>query len=206
MAGLLLTLTKKLQTESSMNKLIIFLLAGGLAFFSCSRKSALISGKKNRLEGVDPSFEYLSSKAKFKFEHNHKKISATTNFRIRKDSIIWLSITPGLGIEIARALITRDRIFVLDKLNRKYHQYNFIDLSRQYGFEFSFDLIQSIALGNLVIPYANEKLIKTPSHFSYRTQKGNYNFQSYIGTSSMKLEKVYVTDDFSKKHHFNKLQ
>lgn len=181
-----------------MNKLFLLIILAIVLFSSCTRKSSLLSGTKDRLEVLEPSFEYLSSKAKFKFNHNNKKLSAVANFRIQKDSIIWVSITPGLGLEVARVLINRDHAYIIDKWNKKYYEYTLEDLSKQYGFEFSFNLIQSVVLGILSEPYANEKLEKTASHFMYEVKKGHYTFHNFVGTSTMKLEKVSVTDDSSK--------
>ncbi len=180
-----------------MNKLFILCIIGGVFLTSCTKNSSLFSGKKDRLEVIEPSFEYLSSKAKFKFDHNNKKIAAVANFRIQKDSIIWISITPGLGLEVARVLINRDHIFILDKWNKNYYEYSYQDLSGKYGFEFSFNLIQSVVLGSLTVPYTDEKLDKSASHFMYEVKKGNYTFRNFVGTSTMKLEKVNVTDDSS---------
>ncbi len=181
-----------------MNKLFFYLLIGFLFLASCKRNTALLSGNREKLEIIDPQFEYLTSKAKFKFDHDNKKVSATANFRIRKDSIIWVSVTPGLGLEVARVLVDRNHVFVLDKVNKEYYEYTFNELSHQYGFDFSFDLIQSVILGNLSEPYQNQRLEKTDSYFSYQSKKGQYNFSNFIGAKSHKLEKVEVVDDSTK--------
>lgn len=182
-----------------MNKLVIGLLVGGLLLSSCKRKTAIWTDGKYSLEVLNPSFEYLSCKAKFKFAHNEKRISATANFRIKMDSIIWISITPGLGLEIARVLIDQNHILFIDKLNKEYYEYKFAELTDQYGFDINFQLIQSIVLGNLFEFDANQKVKKTSSHLFYQVKKGHYTFEHFIGASSMKLEKLEVRDDTSKK-------
>ncbi|MEP5613804.1 MAG: DUF4292 domain-containing protein [Cyclobacteriaceae bacterium] len=181
-----------------MNKLIFYSLIGMVFLASCKRNTSLLSSEKEKLEIIDPEFKYLTSKAKFKFDHEDKKVSATANFRIRKDSIIWVSITPGLGLEVARVLVDRNHVYVINKLEREYSEYNFEELSKEYGFDFSFDLIQSVILGNLSEPYRDQKLEKTDSYFSYQSQKGRFNFNNFIGTKSHKLEKVQVLDDSTK--------
>lgn len=180
-----------------MNKFVI-LIVGLIIFVGCKRNTTLFSSKKEKLEILNPEFDYLTSKAKFKFDHNNKKVSATANFRIKKDSIIWLSITPGLGLEVARVLINENHVFVLDKVNKDYYEYAFDELSKLYGFDFSYDMIQSVILGNLAQPYNNERIDKTDQYFTYQIKKGQYNFFNYIGARSHKLEKVEVSDDASK--------
>ena len=181
-----------------MNKLLFCALIGSLVFSSCKRTTSLFSGSKDKLVVEDPEFEYLSSKAKFKFEHDGKRTPATANFRIQKDSIIWISVTPGLGVEFARILIDRNNVKVLSKLDKKYFEYKFSDLSKQYGFDFNFDLIQSVILGNLAEPYGNQKVEKVENYFFYLAKTGQYNFKNFIGRESSKLERVVVSDDSTK--------
>ncbi|WP_421764228.1 DUF4292 domain-containing protein [Ekhidna sp.] len=179
-----------------MNKLIVICVVGVLALSSCNRKVGAIFGKKSeKLEVVDPQFKFFTAKAKFKFDDGEKDISATANFRIKKDSIIWLSITPGFGIEVARVLMDTENVFVLDKLNKQYYEYTFDELSKEYDFDFNFKMIQSVILGNLVEPYKKQKVDKSDNYFSYTASKGVYLFHNFIGAKSMKLEKVEVFDE-----------
>ena len=182
-----------------MNKHIIWCLIGLISLSSCNRKVGAIFGKKkDKLEVVDPEFEYMSAKARFKFDHEDKKVSASANFRIQKDSLIWISVSPALGIEVARVLINTENVFVLDKLNKQYYEYTFEELSKEYDFDFNFKMIQSVILGNLVEPYKKQRVEKKDNYFTYTASKGVYLFYNYIGTNSMKLEKVQVFDEDTK--------
>ncbi|MEQ9468649.1 MAG: DUF4292 domain-containing protein [Ekhidna sp.] len=178
-----------------MNKLILVCFAGMLTFTSCNRNVGAVFGKKkDKLEIVDPQFEYFSAKAKFRFDDGDKGISATANFRIKKDSIIWISIS-GFGVEGARVLIDTENVFILDKLKKHYYEYTFEELSEEYDFDFNFKMIQSVILGNLVEPYKKQRVEKKDNYFTYTASKGVYLFHNFIGASSMKLEKVKVFDE-----------
>lgn len=182
-----------------MNKIILVCLVGLLGISSCNRKVGAIFGKKrDKLEIVDPQFDYLSAKAKFNFDDGKKSVAATANFRIKKDSLIWISFTPGLGIEVARVLITPDNVFILDKFNKQYYEYTFQELSIEYDFDFNFQMIQSVILGNLVEPYEKQRVEKMDNYFTYTASKGVYSYQNYIGAATMKLEKVQVFDEDTK--------
>ncbi|MEO9872581.1 DUF4292 domain-containing protein [Ekhidna sp.] len=181
-----------------MNKLVFVCLILMIALSSCNRKVGAIFGKKtNNLEVVDPQFEYMSAKAKFKFNHDGKKISATANFRIKKDSVIWISIS-GFGLEGARVLINTENVRILDKLKKQYYEYTFEELSNVYDFDFNFQMIQSVILGNLIEPYKKQRVEKRDNYFTYTASKGVYLFENYIGAKSMKLEKVQVFDEDTK--------
>ena len=182
-----------------MNKLIVFCLIGIIGLSSCNRKVGAIFGKKSdKLEVVDPEFEYMSAKAKFSYDDGKKSVSATANFRIKKDSLIWISVSPALGIEVARVLIDPEKVRILDKLNKHFYEYTFQELSIEYDFDFNFQMMQSVILGNLVEPYRKQRVEKMDNYFTYTASKGVYLYQNYIGTSSMKLEKVQVFDEGTK--------
>ncbi len=180
-----------------MNKLIIGLLFGALAF-SCKREVATKPEKINVLEIIAAEFEYLSAKARFKFNHDKSKVSAIANFRIKKDSLIWISVSPALGIEVARILINSEHVHVLDKFSKKYYLYSFRELSEKYEFRVDYKMIESVLLGNLVNPYENQKIQRSERYFTYLSEKGVYLFENFIRASTMKLEKVKVTDGTSK--------
>jgi hypothetical protein len=190
-------LKRKLQIASSMNKHLFIIVIGTLLLSSCNKKISAVFAKKDKLEIVDPTFEYMSAKAKFKFENDGKKVSATANFRIRKDSVIWISIS-GFGVEGARVFIDTAHVRVLDRLNKQYYEYTFEELSEEYDFDFNFQMIQSVILGNLIEPYKKQKVDKMENYFTYTASKGVYLFRNFIGSRTMKLEKVQVVDGNTK--------
>ena len=51
-------------------------------------------------------------------DDKHYDVNAT--IRMHKDSLIWASVNAVLGIEAMRLLITKDSVFLLDKLNKTY--------------------------------------------------------------------------------------
>lgn len=180
-----------------MNRLLVILFLSSLLFTSCNRPISAVFSKKDKLEVMDPDFDFMTAKAKFKFDNQGKRVSATANFRIKKDSVIWISIS-GFGIEAARVFIDTSHVYVMDRLKKHYYQYTFEELSREYDFEFSYDMIQSVILGNLISPYKRQKVQKLEDYFTYTESKGVYSFTNFIGSNSMKLEKVQVIDEDSK--------
>ena len=45
----------------------------------------------------------------------------SANIRIKKDSAIWVSISPALGIEVMRAVLTKDSVKFVDRINKRYY-------------------------------------------------------------------------------------
>jgi hypothetical protein len=100
--------------------------------------------------------DFETCKIKSKVSLNSSKIKQTipANIHIKKDSIIWVSVS--LGLEAARAIITPDTIQLLDRLNRKTYCTSFKGLSKMFGFDIEFQIFQAALLGNLPIK-TNEK-------------------------------------------------
>ncbi len=65
-------------------------------------------------------------------------------FRIKKDSLIWISLSAPLGIEAVRFLLTKDSIYFMNKLKKEYfvRSYSFFDNS--YHVELSFNDLQAL--------------------------------------------------------------
>lgn len=181
-----------------MSRLLSVVAAGALLFFffSCSKK---ITGfnflDKNRLEVQDINYEYLSTRTKLSYIEGEKKINASAVLRIKKDSIIWFSVTPALGIEAARGVITQDSLIIVDRLNKQYFTFDYKSLSERYNFEINFSLMQAIILGNPPRSLQqNEKIIRENEYALVEQKDKDVLFSNYISTNLSKLERLEIKD------------
>lgn len=99
---------------------------------------------------IENSFnpEYFSGKAAVSYKGNDKDQSFTANIRIKRDSIIWASVSPGLGIEVARLIITPDSFKVLNRIEQSYQESHFSRLNKMLNAELKFHHLQALLLGN----------------------------------------------------------
>ena len=179
-----------------MNKIVCYFIFMTLLLFSCNRQFTQFSTGEGGFIVKEFKFDYLTSKAKFRYIEGRKKTSAAANFRIKKDSIIWASISPGLGIELARVMISKEKIQMIDKLKKKYYEYDYKTLTETYGFEINYELIESIVLGNMLfLPEKRREVSKDDQHFIFTKKDGSYGVSHFIGVNSQKLEKLYAFDD-----------
>ena len=95
-------------------------------------------------------FEHLTLKAGVQLYQDGKKTPFKANIRIRKDSLIWVSITPALGIEVARVMITRDSIKVMNRIDRNYFIGDYKYINEGFNVELEFRTIQAILIGNAI--------------------------------------------------------
>jgi len=109
-------------------------------------------------EGADYLFKKLQEhQLKYtwfmgKFSAEYKNQKKTTSFngqiRIRKDSLIWLSLTPGLGIEAMRLIITQDSVKLINKINNTYFIGDYESVNRFLNTNIDFEILQAYLLGN----------------------------------------------------------
>ncbi len=99
----------------------------------------------------DSSFqaEWMHGKAEVVTNIEEKSQSFDIFFRARRDSAIWISISPLLGIEVARVLITRDSVLFMDRLHRKYHAADYGFLNNLLRMNIDFDIVQGVFTGNI---------------------------------------------------------
>lgn len=141
------------------------------------------------LEEID--FEYLSTTTKFKYKDGQSKQRARANIRIRKDSLIWFTLTNGVGIEGFRGKITRDSLVMIDRINKKVISLSFDSLSERFDFEFNFDLFQAVLVGNLPVDVSEADVLSKQSNNYLVTQKaGNLRVQNRISSKSRRLENL----------------
>jgi hypothetical protein len=79
--------------------------------------------------------------------------------RIKRDSAIWMSISPALGIEVARAFITPDSLKFINRINGTYFKGDYRYLNELLQIEVNFKMVQAILLGNAYLHYSVENYI-----------------------------------------------
>lgn len=136
---------------------IIFTALVPLLFFSCSSKRSMYKAPiKN--EGAaylisqlqDHQLKYDTFGAKFSLHYSgdKEKTSFKGNIRIKRDSMIWISIAPVMGIEIARILITPDSAKVIDRAHKSYFTESYNYVNRYLNHALDFDMLQALLIGN----------------------------------------------------------
>tara|TARA_R110001592_G_scaffold29262_3_gene106294 strand:- start:623 stop:1441 length:819 start_codon:yes stop_codon:yes gene_type:complete len=152
-----------------MNKLLqtkYFLLFFLISFVGCKQKEEVAKVKIEHYsskELVDllskNEFQFTSISAKAEIEYTEEKsTSFKAHLRIQKDSIIWISITPVLGIEIARVMITQDSVMLMNRVKSEYFKGDFDYINKMFNVEFDYEMLQSLLIGNSLEFEDNEKL------------------------------------------------
>ncbi len=186
-----------------MNKLFPLFLVFSLLFSgtACKKKTIPVASATPAAEpGVavnvlNTEFSTFSAKGKMQLETPEEKLGSSVTIRIKKDSVIWISMVPGLGIEAIRARITPDTIQILNRLQRQYIAGNFATLQKQYNIAASFELLQAMLLGNYLAGQAGMvKEIKGGEHQQLQQTRNNLVINQFVDTQLRKLKRIQITD------------
>jgi len=178
-----------------MNKIWIFFLLFVVLASSCSKKTFKPTGKKKKFEIQESDFQYFHSRSKVKYHDDNNNLSFTANIRIKKDSIIWISLSPMLGIEAARGIITRDSMVLVDRLNKEYAIYDYVSLSEKFNFDLNYELIQSILMGNMPLKRRDSgRFYKEKEYLLVKQDEGEVAIDNYISPATMRVEKITMVD------------
>jgi Domain of unknown function (DUF4292) len=150
----------------------------------------------NNIKINEIDFAYFTSSSKLRYKTATENQNAQINFRIKKDSLIWFSIS-GFGIEAVRGIITKDSLFAIDKLHREYYKFDFESLSQNFNFDLNFDILQALVLGNLPVKKKgkNKYVKRENDYYLLHQQDGNVLIDNYIGDSNRKLRKLQLSKE-----------
>ena len=104
-------------------------------------------------------FNNLTAKASVDYtDRTGDTKSFDINLRMKKDSAVWISITPLLGIEAARLMVTTDSVFMLDRVHKTVLKRDINYFGEMLRTNVNFDMLQSVIVGNYFQYLEKEKL------------------------------------------------
>ncbi|MBT34216.1 MAG: hypothetical protein CMO01_31515 [Thalassobius sp.] len=186
-----------LSLNGNFNSLLsLAFLAMLVAFGSCQRKTTTTTSNISRkAKAKEVDYEYFEARGRVKYENGDNRERFVVDIRMQKDSIIWLSLRSGTGIEGARALIQKDSIFFINRLDKQYMMYSFDELDGKVNFPFSLEMLQSIIVGNPVVFEGGTALVDKVDNYKVLSQLlDNLKVQFWVSRTSSKLEKITVED------------
>jgi hypothetical protein len=98
-----------------------------------------------QVQKIQPQFKTANiSKMSLALEMGERKINVSATCKIRKDSAVFVSIQPFLGIELFKAELTVDSMRVYDKMNHRYYVVDYDYFNKRFGVNVDFYSLQSL--------------------------------------------------------------
>ena len=138
---------------------MVVLLTAGLVLSGCSNERRLAKGKPLRnlppnaiLETADAAalqWDWISMKVDAEVSGPERKDSFKATVRMAKDSVIWMSLTPALGVEVVRVMLTQDSVHMFSKIpgNKFAFTGSYESISEWVGTPMSFANVQDLLTG-----------------------------------------------------------
>lgn len=154
--------------------------------------------------------EWCGMKINAEFVLGDEGQSFKATLRIRKDSVIWISVAPLLGIEMIRLMVTPDSLKYLSKIpdQKFYYLGGISELSEKTGADLSFDVLQNILFGNLFGLEEDERKFRSEVDSTNYLLISKYKrkVRKVVGMDDRKLESDTINVDFDNPRVTKKLR
>jgi len=158
-----------------MNRIILFV-AISLLLVGCSsskkinraplteNNASLITRQMN-----DNALSFNTFKAKFSVhvKMNDSEMDLHGQVRMKNDSIIWMNLTKA-GLEVYRFMITKDSVFVINRIGKQYAIDPVSSLSKIINSRIDFSILQGLFTGNDFYGYNTENFSSSVDQRLYR--------------------------------------
>lgn len=190
------------------NSKIFFLVSfiSSLVLVSCKSKTAAVAVSKNEnrksvtkiIENYynnKNEFSTLYIKASVQYATEKQNQNVTAEIKIKKDEQILVSIR-FLGITMAKASITPNKVSYYEKVKGTYYEGDFSALSQLLGTDLDFNKVQNMLLGRAIDNLKEGKYAETFADQVYRLDEesdGNIKKSFYIDGNNFTINKQEIT-------------
>lgn len=153
-------------------KIAILLLGVVLLASACSARKKMVQPTPQQ------SFEWLTAKLDIQAEGNGWSFhDLSGQLRMRKDSLVWLSVTAPMGVEVARVKVSTDSVWVINRLEKTSLAEPLENVTQHLGMPISLPWIETLLLDNNdgVPPVENQIVLLKNFAFGNYSAKVKYN-------------------------------
>jgi len=190
----------------------LFVILCSLVFFSSCKTKKIVTGAARRGESLELKgeaagyiqksrdnkidYDWFSTRVKVEYSDNNLSQDFTAAVRMRRDSALWISLQGPFGIEGGRILITRDSIFVINKLSNEYLRQPISYMSKVMPIQTNLPELQDFIMGAyLLFKHAapNYRGMEDSLHI-IRAESPEFLYQSALNPQNYTLAKSVLTD------------
>ena len=199
-------------------KKLLFILSLAAAFSSCGSKNkgmtsahadkdlgALISS----LQKSPQDYKWIHANGSAHYNGNGQDFTASTSLRLRKDSILWGNV--NVFIEVARLLVNKDSVTMLNRPQKQYSVFPVADLQKMLAIpNLTLSSLQDILMAYPPFALNNKyEFLKRENDYKLSYTGPNYREEMTIDAATLRMKeyvfkinesrKIRITyEDFSK--------
>ena len=180
--------TIKLKWSCSQVMVSVFIFSMLLFITSCT------SRKKTVAPTPAKSYEWLISKVDIDVEGNNQEFKELSGqLRMRRDSIVWFSVTAAMGMEVVRIKVSTDSAWVINRFEKTYLAEPLDSIVQYLGLPISLPWIETLLLDNNegVPPVENQTVLLKNFAFGPYSAKIKYSNIQLNKETSFPLKITY---------------
>ncbi len=119
-------------------------------------------------------YDNITLKITAKLILNNKRYKLHIQYKSIKDSIIWINMNHSTGLPVARFLITKDSLKLIDRMKKKYYKIAYQNMACDtLDYCFDYNTFSAIFLGELINLNPKKRLLGAYLKYkSYKTSDG----------------------------------
>lgn len=175
----------------------VLLLSGCGASRRASRDGALrkttAPAVMEKLVRAQVAAEWMDARAKIDYAGRDMSASGSAQIKLRRDSVIWISVKK-FGFEVARAQITQDSIYLLDRINNEYAVEPLSYVEKRFRLPARFDLLQNVLLGNPIFFTKELALLVEAQQYHLQGRTAAWETDYWVSPETFRLNRMRLTD------------
>ena len=161
-----------------------------------------------KVNSKSKSPDWLALKGKVRLTlKKDNEVSLGISIKVRKDSIIWASVTAPFGIELFRAVITKDSVYYINRTNKTYFLEQIAHIAKIIKTDIAFNDIQQVIMASPKIVKKKYSFKKINDDFLLSNQEDIYTISDFYRIRKGVLidegnSLIYSYSNFSFKNDF----
>jgi hypothetical protein len=119
-----------------------------------------VTDARSAIQDQEPQYKWMNARVKLSAKTPSRSLNGQGHLKIKKDSLLWLTVSPALGIEVMRLQITRDSFQVLDRVNNRYRHFSFDRVNQMFN-----PLKRAFQFKNLINIFTGQPVFLPGEHF-----------------------------------------
>jgi len=145
------------------------------------------------LQDHNIDFQTMAFKSGLDFESERQSGSASAQWQMNYDSLVWVAVKK-LSIEGARALITQDSFFIIDRINKIVELGKVKNLPNFDEFDFELIDIQQLLAGNIILPPSNQspEIKKDSAVYLVNTKISPFHVSYVVSAHTLEVDRTEI--------------
>jgi hypothetical protein len=125
-----------------------------------------------------PNWDYIAAKYDVDAKMGTQDLSGTLSLRMKKDSVLWFSVSVAMGIQVAKGMLVGDTLHILDLYNKNYYAISVQEVSEKLHTPVGITQLQNLFIGLPLIdtcsPMNQKTDINGQAYCAYPSSQGLY--------------------------------